>query len=376
MVRALAFVLVAALSSLAAADCKLGPLRELRAPPELDGRPNSDDVPWPYLALLLDRGTAQATLVDPLDPKRHLDISVDVTLGVFTAARAVALAPHGEGDLFVAPARADAQMKSIVHAELGPMLDAVDGSGGSTFVALAEETHGAAGAGVFVARVDAAGKLAGHTQLSRARPEQLRIARLADGRLAVAYAAFVRQPDDGATTLWLAWLDARGAPVGKPVRLDGVRGQQPMLDVALVASGAGVVVAWDPVAGVAAPRAKAVPIEVRAFHVEPNAAPRQVRRDVLSSAVWSVPGSAGGYMPSFLQAAPVGGRAVLSWLDVGDEKSVPLMAAPAEGGAASVLMRDPPGQPLLRGSGAESLFVFWDRNAGKHKRAMLSCGAR
>jgi hypothetical protein len=180
------------------------------------------------------------------------------------------------------------------------------------------------------------------------------------------------QDDEQVVSLELAWLDAKGALVGNPTRVDDVRGEQPMLDVALVPSGAGAVLAWNPIAGTA--DKKAVPIEVRAFHVEPSAAAKLVRRDVMASAVWNVAGSAGGYLPSMLQAATVGGRAVLSWLDVGGEKSAGLLAAPAEGGAPSVLLAEPPGAPLLRQNGAEATFVFWDRNAGKHKRATLSCG--
>src|SRR5206468_5969525 len=105
-----------------------------------------------------------------------------------------------------------------------------------------------------------------------------------------------------------------------------------------------------------------VPIEVHAFHVDPGGAPRLVRRDRTTSDIWNVAGSAGGYLPSGLQAA----HGVLVWYD-----STGLYAAPAEGGPPTLLMKELPGDPRLR----EAVLVFWDRNAGKHLRASLTCGA-
>lgn len=373
MARSLALVVVIALAHPTFAQCKLSPLAPMKAPAALDHRANAAEPLWPHLALVYDRGTQQATLVDPLDPRRMLSIPVGAKIGVFTPTRAVVVVNSGdERQLLVGAARPNATLKPALQADLAEVIDAVDGAGGETFVAFATQTIGGT-SGLFVARVDGAGKLTQQTLIQRGQPLHARIARLADGRLAVAYVTYWRAQYYPLASLWVAWLDGKGALVGKPERIDAARGDQPYVDLALAPSGGGALVAWDPIGRVGKDDKKAVPIELRAFHVEPAAA-KLVRRETLSSPTWVVAGSAGGILPNDVQAVSVGGKAILTWTAFAGEHGA-LWAAPGEGGVASSLLRDPPGDPRLRSDGRGAVFVFWDRDAGRHQRATLACAA-
>jgi hypothetical protein len=333
-------------SAIANAQCKLGPLTPIPVPKKIDRRVANSEMPWPHLALLVDGGTENATMIDPLDPKRFLAVDSGVKYAVYTPTRAVALAPY-DGKLFVGG-------KPMYQAQnLRPLLDAVDGAHGETWIVIADRV-------LQLLRVNAAGKVT-HTKVTAPwEPLSARLTRLVDGRLALAWLAVPGGRFRRVTSLWLSFFDSKGAPIGSAQRLDAAADLQQLADVVLAPSGAGVVVGWNPIAGKG--DKKQLPIELRLFHVDPGAAPKLVRRDSLTSELWNVAGSAGGYLPNYVQA----GRSAVIWL-----VEEGLFGAPAEGGPPTLLIKEPPGEPRLR----DGTLIFWDRNQGHHVRATLSCGA-
>jgi hypothetical protein len=363
----IAIVLALLLDTTAHAQCRMGPLRPLVVSHDFDGLVPKEEAPWSYLAVLLDHDGSGGTLLDPADPRRHVEVDQGVKLGVFTPTRAVAVAPYGNGRVWVGAARGGPMKPLLDSDDLRPLVDAADGANGETLIALAGKLAGSYGLGV--ARIDASGKLRGVTSIARRDVRQARLTRVGD-RFALAYVTAGGGRWLHVETLWLAFLDGSGAPVAPPARVDTARGEQMLVEIALAPSERGVVLAWNPIAGGGSK--KDVPIELRAFIAEPASAPRLVRRERLSSATWAVAGSAGGYLPNALQAVAFAKRAVLVWLDFRSNDSTPLVAVPAERGAPSVIAEQPPGYPKLQRDGQ---LVFWDRNAGKHQQAALLCPA-
>jgi len=220
-------------------------------------------------------------------------------------------------------------------------------------------------------RLDAQGALDEARGVLEGEVVAARVTRLGDGSLAVAAIGHVGARDAGVFSLWLSRFDAKGVARGPALRVDGVAGQQLSLDLALAPSGAGVVVGWTVLAGDWKPRQERVPLELRAFQVEGEAAPKLTRRDALTALAVSTPES-GIVLGPALQLASFEGRAAFMWQQLG-KKMPSLHAAPALGGPVSVLSAAFDGDPMLR-AGPKSLVIFLlDPGSTLHGRAELKC---
>jgi hypothetical protein len=324
-------------------------------------------VLWPYLSPILKGEFGPPyTLIDPLHPERHGKIANGAELGVITPTRGLAIDPYQQGKLFAGSLGQSAPLTVIHEADhLMPILDAVDGTSGETWVVLDEHPR------LLLYRIDKDKKIDTGRLIAYGRVKQARITRLGDGRMAVAYALFTGGRRYGVTSLLVAWFSPKGEPLGSPLRLDGVRGMQPVFDMALTTSQKGIVIAWNPITQMSHGKADVVPVELRAFHIDLGGMPRLTRRDSLAGLVWRIP-EVGGILPNQLQAASAKGQAVLVWQQPSGH-SMPLMAAPAEGGAPTVISADPTGSPLLRGDNGQLTIMFWDRERYHHSRARLFC---
>jgi hypothetical protein len=367
----LVVAVLATLTRSAGAECQLTP------PTPIDDAAlhhNAlEEVWWSYLSpILRSEDDQRRTLIDPLHPKRQADVSLSVTLGVTTPSRGLAVEAYQPGKLFIGPLAPGARLRAAYTSQsLARVLDAVDGAAGETWVVLSEQPLKRA-LGLYLHRISAASQVSAGSAVATGRVWQARIARFSDGRFAVAFAVADGGRRYSVSALWVAFFDRAGKPLGAAQRLDSVLGEQVVLDVALAASGSGAVVAWNPIVHVPKGKVDSVPVELRAFHVEPGRAPQLTRRDALSAVVWRIP-EAGGILPNQVQAASVSGQAVLVWQEIVNEQTLALMAAPAEGGAPTAIMTNLDRSPLLRSDGNALVIALWDRNAYKHGRAVLTC---
>lgn len=343
----------------AAAQCVLSPPKVVTAP-ALAGR-NRDVVNWGPRALVLpakkEGGCSVLDVVRPgPGPK-----APGCGLAVVTPSRALMVERNR---LHVAPFEAKATFKAVGDDVRGELLDAVDGEGGETWVVVGDEQ------GLALHRLDGADVLDGARVVLAGEVLAARVTRLVDGTLAVASIGHVGARDAGVFSLWLSRFDAKGVARGTSLRVDGVAGQQVSMELALAASGTGVVVGWTVLAGDWKPRQERVPLELRAFQVEAEGAPRLTRRDPLTALAVATPES-GMVLGPALQLASFDGRAAFLWQQLG-KKLPSLHAAPALGGAASVLSSGFDGDPLLR-VGPKSLVVLLVDGTTLHTRADLTC---
>src|SRR5205814_712730 len=131
----------------------------------------------------------------------------------------------------------------------------------------------------------------------------------------------------------------------------------------------GVVVAWNPI--VAKGEGERVPVEIRVFGADAGGAPSPLRRISTLSQSWVVAGSAGGVLPNFVQALPLGHEVAIVWWAI-DKQSSELRGVLADGGAPVVLARELRGQPIARSDG-KTATVLIEAREGESQSLTLRC---
>jgi hypothetical protein len=206
-------------------------------------------------------------------------------------------------------------------------LDAVDDRDGTWVI------FGDHGGTVRLGRIGADGKLGAASVLARGGIGP-RLARLPSGDLAAAWVE-AHSPEDRPSQLMLGWLDAKGKPRGAPKSIDGEVTEPAYANIAVVAAGDGVDLAWAP-PSVGGDDARRVALEVRSFHITPSAAPRAWPRERVNAGTWNVAGSAGGMLPISLQAVRVGRSSAFLWMDIVGDNRWRLRGMLAGGAAADL----------------------------------------